>query len=335
MTRRLLTSLIFLTFASSALAQESVSLAVPPENYAVTHFWSSPSIISLRHMAMGGAFAADDRSDWHGNPAGLVAIHEPTLYASTNQTAFDLLPEFRARFLGYAQPVGKQAQGALKLTYVTVRAGGTIASGPVPLLAEIKEEDYGIEYGRHLGRRTSIGIATAYLSTESDYGIAGLGRITSLKGRPSGFGGRLGIIYDLSGHVAVGALYDRYAEKIRRVAPALGVGEEAFLFRSSAYRIGVAFRPDADTTLLLDFDARHLRGNGTTITRQAWVAGIERAVGPARLRLGSFDGQSTGGIGVVLGQFEVSYAFTRRYDRDLPGAGAHTSHAFDVRARFR
>src|SRR5438046_1066530 len=110
----LLSLMALLCPISPAYAQLPPGLPIPPENYAVPHLWGSPSVTSIEHFSMGGAYAADQSSDWHGNPAGLLSVTHPQVLAYAMSSGFDALPTFRANFLGYAQPLGQRA--AMKLS---------------------------------------------------------------------------------------------------------------------------------------------------------------------------------------------------------------------------
>jgi hypothetical protein len=321
-------------FGSPAFAQLPPGLPIPPENFAVTHFWGSPSAISIRHVSMGGAYAADDRGDWHGNPAGLVVFKKPTFLASRTISSFHFLPTFRSTDLGYAYPFGKNAPTSVKLTLIRVRASGVITNTPVPIRLQANENDVGLEIGRRVNKRLSCGVALAYLSTDSTYEISGVGTVTALRSHPSGPGGRIGLIYDLGSKLSLGVTYDNYTETVSRAVPAFQLPTGTFRFHSTAYRPGLAFRPDSKTTVLLDYEALNLVGNGTVVARRFRMGGIERKTGLGRLRVGTFDGKLTGGIGIDRGRLQFSYGFTGRYDKALPGQGARTAHAFELTVKL-
>ncbi len=48
------------------------------------------------------------------------------------------------------------------------------------------------------------------------------------------------------------------------------------------------------------------------------------------MRLGCFEGKLTGGLGWERGNTRLSYAFTGRYDKDLPGQGADAAHGIEL-----
>ncbi len=315
-------------------AQLPPGLPVPPQNFASTHFFGSPSIVNLQHFALGGAFAADDRNGWHGNPAGMVAVREPTLLVSRNRAGFDLLPTFGTNFLGYAQPFGKDGENVLKITAITVRADGNITGGPVAIGLDSREDDIGIEYARRLSDRLSVGVGTAYLKTQSTYSIAGVGDVTTLRSRPSALGGRVGVIYAISPRISVGATLDSYIERVNRSAGALPVPPDSFHFRSTGYRFGTVYRPTSNLTLLADYEALSLKGNATKVSQRGFMGGAEQRFGPLALRLGSYDGKSTAGLGFKKGRFDLAYGFSGRYDQNLPGRGAKGAHAFQLIAGF-
>jgi hypothetical protein len=60
------------------------------------------------------------------------------------------------------------------------------------------------------------------------------------------------------------------------------------------------------------------------------MGGVEQRFGHTSVRVGSFDGKLTGGLGLEMGRAHLSYGFTGRYDRDLPGEGASTAHAVQL-----
>ena len=326
--------LLVALFIAPARAQLPPGLPLAPENFATPHFWGSPSAISIQHFALGGAFVADDRNGWHGNPAGMIAVQEPTLLASYNRSSFESLPTFDTAFVGYAQPLGKRGLDVLKISAITVRAQGDVNGGPVPIALDAKEDDIGIEYARRLSDKLTLGIGTAYLRTDSTYSIAGVGDVTRLRSRPATLGGRIGAIYDFNAQFSIGATYDDYRERVERSVPALPLPAESFRFHSTAYRVGAAYRPDAQTMLLADYEELRLKGNDTTISQYALLLGAERKVGAFALRIGSYDGKLTGGVGVGRGRLRLDYGFSGRYDKNLPGQGARAAHALQIRAEF-
>jgi len=52
------------------------------------------------------------------------------------------------------------------------------------------------------------------------------------------------------------------------------------------------------------------------------------------LRVGSYDGKLTGGLGFERGRLRLDYGFSGRYAKNLPGQGARAAHAFQVRGEF-
>lgn len=319
---------------SPCWAQLPPGLPVPPENFASTHFFGSPGAVNLQHYALGGAFAADDRNGWHGNPAGMVAVREPTLLVARNRAGFDLLPTFGSNFLGYAQPFGKNGENVLKIAAITVRANGNISGGAAPIGLDSREDDIGIEYARRLSDRLSVGLGTAYIKTESTYSIAGVGDVTSLRSRPSAFGGRVGVIYAVNPQFSVGATLDSYIERVNRTVPALPIPPDSFHFRSTGYRVGIAYRPNPNTTFLADYEALSLKGNNTKVSQRGFMGGAEQRFGPLSLRIGSYDGKSTAGLGFKKGRFDLAYGYSGRYDQNLPGRGARGAHALQLMAAF-
>ncbi len=332
MIHRLMITLGAAACFSNAYGQLPEGLPIPPENYATTHFWGSPGTTSVDHLALGGAYVADNHADWHGNPAGVLAHTTPAAIAYYTSASFKRLPTFESGFLGYAQPLGSSGNTALKISYTAVRADGNLGGTPINLRAE--ENDPGVEIGHRFTDRLTLGIGTSYISTKSEFTIPGLGTVTELESRPIGLGGRLGMIYALNDKISLGATLDKYTERVVQRVPAFGLPDRSFTFRSSAYRVGIAYKPNASTKLLADYEQLSLEGNDTTIERQQFMAGVEHRVGPVTLRVGSFDAKLTGGLGFEYGPMQFSYGFTNRYAKSLPGQGAETAHALQVDFRF-
>lgn len=115
--------------------------------------------------------------------------------------------------------------------------------------------------------------------------------------------------------------------------PVAPVPPTTFQFHSTAYRIGAALR-DKKNLFLLEYERSHLNGGGTRVARRGLKAGVERKLGAVALRIGSFDGKLTGGLGADFNRFSLAYGFTGRYDKDLPGQGGRTGHAFQLMYSF-
>jgi hypothetical protein len=313
-----------------ALAQLPPGLPVSAENYALPHIWGSSSATNLEHYAMGGAYVADQAADWHGNPAGVLAVKQPEILAYAMSAGFDDLPTFHSSFFGYAQPMGERF--ALKISYVAVRAQGDLSG--TPLNARIKEGAPGIELGYRASDRLWIGVSTAYLETESNYQLPGTGEVTRLESHPTNLGGRAGLIYRVTPRLSLGAKFDRYSETVEQSVPALGLPATSFRFDSNAYRVGLSWTPDENSKFSLDYEATQLEGAGTQLNQRFWLAGAQRQLNDFRLRIGTFDGKLTGGIGYQKRGWHLDYGFSGRSDKLLRGRGAHTAHAIQLIRSF-
>ncbi len=313
-----------------ARAQLPPGLPVAAENYALPHVWGSSSASSLEHYAMGGAYVADRSSDWHGNPAGVLSIGQPEFLAYAMSAGFDDLPTFHSYFVGYAQPLGEKF--ALKISYVAVRAQGELSG--TPLSARIEEGAPGIELGYRASDRLWLGVSTAYLETESNYTLPGVGEVTRLESRPANLGGRVGLIYRLTPQLSLGAKFDRYAETVEQSVPALGLPATSFRFNSRAERVGLSWIPDENSKFLLDYESTQLKGANTRLKQRFWLAGAQRQINDFALRIGTFDGKLTGGVGYRRGEWRLDYGFSGRSAKLLPGRGAQTAHAVQLIRSF-
>lgn len=331
MNPKIIFSTVFLCgLISAASAQLPPGLPLAPENYALPHLWGSSSAINIEHLAMGSAYAGDDESDWHGNPAGVLSLEEPEVLAYGMRAGFEDLPDFESAFVGYAQPINEKI--ALKVSFATVRASGALTG--TPLTAKIRENDVGVELGYRLRGKLWLGAAAAYLDAQSDYSLAGVGNVTRLESHPAKLGGRVGFLYQISDKFSLGGTLDRYSETVSESVPVLGAPPTTFRFDSKAYRIGVKWSPDANTKLLLDYDASQLQGASFQQNQRLWLAGAERRVGDFQFRVGSFDGKLTGGLGFSARGWKLDYGFSERSAKLLPGRGAHTPHAFQAIKSF-
>lgn len=144
------------------------------------------------------------------------------------------------------------------------------------------------------------------------------------------FGGRVGAIYDVNDRLSLGMALTTYRERVTQALPVLSAPIRAFTFSTNVHRVGLAFRPDGESRILFDYESSRLTGDGVKITRRPWMLGGERRVGEVALRLGSYAGKLTGGLGWERGNARLSYAFTGRYDKDLPDRGARTAHGLEL-----
>lgn len=318
--------------AFPAQAQLPPGLPVPAENFAASHFFGSPSAVDIEHFSLGGAGVADDSSAWQGNPAGVLAATKPEVLAYHQRADFDKLPDFQSSFFGYAQSVGKSKRFAFKLSYIPVSASGRLAG--TPLEASIRERDPGVEFAYRLNKRLSLGAGFSYLSTDSDYKISGLGVVTHLESHPRDLGGRIGFIYRASKQLSVGATLDRYSETVEQSLPAFNIPATKFKFDSKAYRVGLCWQPRPSQKILLDYEAAQLEGGDAHLTQHLYHLGFEQKWKGWALRVGSYDGQFTGGLGWQRSNYKISYGFSNRYAENFAGQGAHASHAIQLNIGF-
>lgn len=329
----LLSTLAFVALlAAPAQAQIPPGLPIPPETFAATHTLGSFGVVNARHLALGGAYVADARDGWHGNPAGMVSVKEPTFLGLYTAAPFDQFVDLQVGFAGVAVPLDRRWVG--KLSFTGVGGEGLIGGAPVPLRLDTHETGIGVDLAYRASKRLAWGFGTVLPRTNSVYTIEPLGAVTHLRSRPSRPGGRIGVIYTPHPKWSVGATYDNFMEKVTQRAPAFHLPAASFQFHTTGARIGTAFRPDDRTTVLVDYEAFQVVGNGTETKRRRTLAGIERRVGSAALRVGLFDGRLTGGVGVDFKAFNLSYGFTRRYGSDLPDQGAGVAHSVQAIVRF-
>jgi hypothetical protein len=318
--------------ALQAQAQLPPGLPVPPENYAASHFFGAPSAVDIEHFSLGGAGVADDSSAWQGNPAGVLAATKPEVLTYYQRTDLDKLPDFRSSFFGYAQSIGKSKRLAFKISYIPVSASGSLTG--TPLEASIRERDPGTEIAYRLSQRLSVGAGFSYLSTDSDYKIPGIGVVTHLESHPRDLGGRIGFIYRASRQLSVGATLDRYSETVEQSLPAFNIPATNFKFDSKAYRVGLQWQPRSSQKVLLDYEAAQLEGATAHITQHLYHLGFEQKWKDWALRVGSYDGKFTGGLGYQRGHYKISYGFSNRYKENFVGQGAHASHAIQLNISF-
>ena len=325
----LISTLLSLPLAS--LAQLSPSLAVPPENYAVLHAFGATGMVDIQHMAYGGAHIADDRFGWHGNPAGMAAVRGSAVEMHHTWAPFSKIPGVHRTAIGGAFVLGS---GTMKLLAVWADGAGSMVGPTMTLGASSTERDFVAEYAFRPTPRLAVGLATAYVGTHTHFRHPSLGTVADFSSRPQGPGGRMGAIYRTSTKTTVGATYDNYTERVVVSEPVSHLAPTAVYFHSTGWALGGGWFPDESTTLLVDYSDKVIEGGSRKVTRRGLAIGGERRIGRTSLRLGEFEGRVCGGLGVRLGRWECSYAFSGRADKDLPGMGAGTTHAFQVRSWF-
>lgn len=321
---------LLLTLARPAAAQLPPGLPIPPQNFAVPHFWGAPGALSIDHEGMGGASVADRQSDWGGNPACVIDFNQPSALYQNLYTPFQKLPGIREQYLGFATPLKTRRPAAVKISLIDVRGSGGLAGTPLSL--NTRETDPSLELAFSPAAGLSVGLALAYLSTQSDYALPGVGTVTRLTSRPSSLGGRLGILYYPKGQFSFGASADYYSEAVEQSVPALSLGPKKFHFRSEDYRIGMGYYPDPQTKLLLEYQEVAVHGNGAAIAQHVYEIGVERAFGPITPRIGLYNGVLTAGLSGKIGSVTLTYGLTNRFSQNLPNQGAKPAQALEITA---
>ncbi len=318
--------------AAPCSGQLPAGLPIPPINFATLHPFGSSGIVDIRHMALGNAHVADDRDGWHGNPAGMIALDRPAIEVHNTWYPFTTIPDVNRFAVGYGFRVGKA--DVIKILGAWADAHGTVSGFAAPVHVSGTERDFSIEYAHRVNSKLTLGVATAYLGTDSNYTVAGLGSVTQLKSKPYTAGGRIGAIYRVCPKVNVGFTYDNYQEGVDRYASAFKLTPTSTTFHSTAWHYGVAYWPDELTSVMIDYQDVKLAGAGSSIIQRALMGGVERRVGNLFVRFGMFEGSATGGVGARVGGWDISYAFSGKSSRDIADRGGKTAHAVQIRHYF-
>ncbi len=321
---------LLLALSRPALAQLPPGLPIPPQNFAVPHFWGAPGALSIDHESLGGASVADRQSDWGGNPACVIDFNQPAALYQNLYTPLKNLPGIREQYLGFAAPLKTKRPSAVKVSLIDVRGSGGLAGTPLSL--NTRETDPSLELAYSPIEGLSVGVAFAYLSTQSDYTLPGVGNVTRLTSKPSSLGGRLGILYAPKGQFSFGASGDYYSEAVEQSVPALSLPAQKFHFRSEDYRIGMGYYPDPQTKALLEYQEVALHGNNAAIAQHVLLMGVEHSFGPITPRIGLYNGQLTAGLSATLGKVTLTYGLTNRFSQNLPGQGAKPAQALEITA---
>ncbi len=341
MTRTTLAASALLFAASVGCARSQhlpPGVPVSPQNYLLPHFWGGGSPNSIDHWSLGNASVADSRADWGTNPACLVVATRPAFMANGTATKFSRLPTITLAVLGYEQPVDrKKPNGVFKLGLVTVRGSGALTGTPLSL--NTREVDPSLEYAWRVAPRVSVGAGLSYLSTRSDYFLPSGGVLTRLESRPSGAGGRLGVLYSPAPKLSLGLAVDSYGERVKQSFPSVSFPAQRYKFHADSARIGLGVFPDSSTKFLMDYESDKVSGAGLRTARYAYEAGVEKSFGVKKLgtltlRAGLFAGDLTGGLGLTYRGIQFTYGFSNKYAYMLPGEGAKTAHALQVTSVF-
>lgn len=318
-----------LALSALVAAPSSAQISIGNQNYALLHQYGSSGLTDMKHLAMGSACAADDRSGWHGNSAGQVSVQGPALEAHATSIAFGQMPGVHRNVIGLSYPISGRE---------TVRVTGTWADGEggllgrgVPLSTKLSERDFSGEYARRLSDRLSVGIGLAYLGTHSTYALPGKGVVTEFASHPAHPGGRLGAIYRLTGKLNVGAYLNEYTE---RVTKTVGGAASTYNMHSTGGRVGLAYYPDEQTTLLLDYEDVTMTGGGTWAGKCALMGGLDHKVGKFSVQCGMYEGRLSGGVGWAGAGWDASLAASARPSEDAPGMGGGAEIGFRLARRF-
>jgi len=257
----------------------------------------------------------------------MVSTNEYTVEAHSTWAPFNMIPDVHRTALGASPPAAK---GIVKFVYVRATAAGGVHGFAAPVTVDGRETDISGEYAQRVSPKLAIGVGTAYLSTKQTYTVPGLGVVTHMKSHPGTLGGRIGAIYRVTDKLSAGATYDNYMERVSRSAPAFGIPSSMESFHSTGWHVGVAYWHDEKTTVLFDRQDINVVGAGANLYRGAWHGGIERTAGAWAFRAGAYGDRLTGGIGWRGGRWDVSWAFSGKPDKDVPGMGAGVSHGLRV-----
>lgn len=281
--------LLFLLFSSACFAQTT--------NFS----WTLP--IGARPLAMGEAATADgqDPSTLWWNPAGLTEIRGERLFAM-QEKLFSLIDH---NILLFTKNFKSLSTGVY-----------------------LSEADFSQGLGFKWKEDVVILSLAAPLTAESRFSIGGnikYGRLSTVGGSENLVGLDLGALFRVSSALNTGfMLQDIFA----RGSSSTGTTETF----DPHVTLGISYKPDPATTFDLDFRDFHSSNVDLPLTIKV---GAERWLDPiVAIRFGYILSDNTrlsrftGGIGLVLGPWEIDYAFN-------PNPGPDTNQSLRLSATYR
>ena len=314
------------------LLAAAVPAAAQVDLYAVTHPFALPTATTTRLFGMGG-FASCIPDVGFANPAFAGALTRDAVVLRNQVTSFEGDLGLVGQQGSFAFPLEANRQG-MQVTAFRLHSNDAAFGGfGVPATLSLDEYDVSVHYGRRLDSRWLAGVAMSpvfhnSLDVTADGAPAPLAALRA----KAEWGGRVGVVYELGDRGWIGAVYDRYDEKVRASGLSLG-GASSTTFHSEEIVTGIAYRLTDRFLAGVEWQQlSHKRGS-----RDDDVAGLRLGCeglldDGMSFRIGDNMGSFSIGVGWANADWSVNYAYIQDWNDNLlhDVYGGSETHSFEV-----
>lgn len=256
--------------------------------------------IGARPQGMGGAFVAmvDDVNAVYWNPAGLTQMR--TFEAAFMHVSPFSVGEASIDFSSFALPTNQT--GAFGISWIHQRAELEEGRGQTYKKSDMNEDTFVLSLARKLTPDMSLGVNIKRLKIDSDVGGGG------------GFGYDLGLLYTTQNLMYGITLLNTFSFGVMFRNAFTDLKDESL---PTTLRMGVATKVyNNQISLAADMEKKK-EVNKAENSYQFHFGGEYALTRNVLLRLGNDDGDWTYGVGFLLYNWELDYAFYRIKEYDL------------------
>ncbi|MFQ6097753.1 MAG: hypothetical protein ACE5O2_08495, partial [Armatimonadota bacterium] len=281
---------------------------------------------SVRGIGMGGVLTALDSRD-PINPAQNAELDGWWGQFRTGWLNTSVGTDIKSVGFKVACPIGSARHPAgLAFHYQTLDSSNRGVNIPMPppdpsLSVDLREGDWGVSYGRKVGRKVAVGLTIAGdVDVDIDMlAVPGATKLAKLNSGPSAgiSGARVGALYTPCDAWRVGLLFSVGGTDVDVTSLFPEPVKATYEFDTWSLRVGAQYKPHARTTLALEMDRGHISGAGSSSESTMWWGGIEQRLScNLALRIGSADGPFSAGIGYSGDGWGIDYAYVNDRYRD-------------------
>ena len=294
------------------LAHAQTAQLAGPTRGSTLHLAYSPTV---RSEGMGGASIAVEGPDSF-NPAALGWLEEGKIEFSFGDYDFRSGPHVNYYRADVTYPVlGGGAK--LKAYYFDSNRRLSKMEAPPGVRREAKVwgHELGVDYGRQINNRVSIGVGV-YPQEESNLRLSGWGR-----GRAESLVGsaRLGALVRVTDNINLATMFDHIKDRLKDSLDSGAAPHDDYY--ANIWTIGGAFKLDEKTLLAMDYRWGRVNGGDVRLNPRSPNFGLEyKLTENFTARIGQTRGNITAGAGYKLfGRWEINYAY-------VDGAGEGRSY---------
>ena len=324
----------------------SASAQLDPSLFSIGEQLSGFNEPSVRGIGMGGPLVALDSVD-PINPAQNAELQGPWGQVRFGWLDTSVGTDIDSLMFRAACPIGSKrhpAGLAFHIQCLDSHHPGVNIPMPPPypsLSFDLEEHDWGVSYGRGVGRNLSVGLTIAGdVGVDIDMlAVPGDMKLAKLSSGPSGgvSGARVGALYEPCEDWRLGLLFSVGGTDVDIQTLVPEPGKVSHNFDTWSLRLGAQYDIGPHTSLALDMDRGHLSGAGVTQNDTMWFGGIEQRIGSdLALRIGTADGPFSAGFGYSHDGWAVDYAYVNdRYRSSLsPLYGGNSANYLAIHKLF-